>query len=291
MVLENVTMELINLIWLPCRDASQFFEIATESVVSQMETEEKLKPPVLPGRTRQDRSDSSGHESRRQSSSGSLLIEKTLKIMTKPTPSVAASTPTGAATPKNSTCLPRLSVPFSGATPASRSTKSPHFTKLPKLSVAHPTPVREKITASSLPPLLMSADPARCDTAASFQDDLGDRCRSAEEQNLSTVIDHSILIIQLDKATKEWKKMYSRKILDVLVAWIRSQLDDLRFLVAPGVHKSRTKQQSTALFLIDSTFNQNEIEMSPSLDDIQEVVHAAGKVIVNVAKGVYIDYN
>ena len=86
--------------------------------------------------------------------------------------------------------------------------------------------------------------------------------------------------------------MYSRKILDVLVAWIRSQLDDLRFLVAPGVHKSRTKQQSTAaLFLIDSTFNQNEIEMSPSLDDIQEVVHAAGKVIVNVAKGVYIDHS
>jgi hypothetical protein len=57
-------------------------------------------------------------------------------------------------------------------------------------------------------------------------------------------------------------------------------------VVPPPNHKSGVvQQQHTALFLLHSQLNHTTIEITPSLDDIQDIIHTAGKIMLCVAKG------
>jgi hypothetical protein len=101
------------------------------------------------------------------------------------------------------------------------------------------------------------------------------------------VADYGFLVVQLEKAIIEWKKLYSKRILQVIVTWLRSQIDQMRYsVVPPPNHKSGVvQQQHTALFLLHSQLNHTTIEITPSLDDIQDIIHTAGKIMLCVAKG------
>lgn len=109
------------------------------------------------------------------------------------------------------------------------------------------------------------------------------------------VPDYSFLVLQLEKAVIEWKRLYSKRMLQVIVTWLRSQLDQLRYsVVPPASHKASSatgQQQTTVLFLLQAQLNHTTIELSPSLDDIQDVIHTAGKIMLSLAKGIPFSYS
>jgi len=195
--------------------------------------------------------------------------------------------------------------------PPSSSKTSPMSSKLPKLNnVKRSPPVREKSVPTSLPPLTARSGSSSFSTAHGDEPMLlhqqsvvatrnnsiissdGNRKESDTAAADNTAVDYGFLVVQLEKAIVEWKRQYAKRILQVIVTWLRSQLDQLRYsIVPPSNHKvtasSTTAQHYAALFLLQAQLNDrgNGIEMSPSLDDIQEVIHSAGKTMLSLAKG------
>ena len=212
--------------------------------------------------------------------------------------------------------------PLNGISSSKSSSKPPPKTptmtcKLPKLNnVKKSAPLREKSQPTSLPPLTARSGSSSFSTAHGGGEDLmllrqqsvvgtrhnsvisTDGCKDSESVATTAeyVVDYSFLVVQLDKAVVEWKRQYAKRILQVIVIWLRSQLDQLRYsIVPPSNHKvSSTTTSSTtavqhyaALFLLQAQLNShgNGIEMTPSLDDIQEVINLAGKTMLSLAKG------
>ena len=162
------------------------------------------------------------------------------------------------------------------------------FPKLPakNLSVKERNPV-------SLPPLSStntSGDEDVFDassTSVRRQKPLAEEPESAE--SLHQLADRNKLVSKLEKAIVEWKRSYSKRILQVIVTWLRSQLDQLRFsIVIPPNLKSAGIQQLPALFLLKASCQVSDnptIEIIPSLDEIQDLLHSAGRIMISVTKG------
>lgn len=190
--------------------------------------------------------------------------------------------------------LPPLNPGVTGKPPPSPPKAGKTVTKLPKLNSKKTSPVKEtKHQPTSLPPLtprsntssgsVQGDDVSRKNSLASYE---GTR----EDSSEIVTTDYSFLVLQLDKAMIEWKRLYSKRILHVIVTWLRSQLDHLRYSVVPPINYRGplVQQQQSAMFLLQAQLNYVTIELAPSLDDIQEVVHSAGKIMLCLAKGTQI---
>lgn len=189
--------------------------------------------------------------------------------------------------------LPLLNPPSSSrsapAPPTKKTPSSVGRTKLPKLNIKKPAAVKEKSQPISLPPLSArsnSSSTSLVENGASSRKNSAGSPRQEESSSESpSAPDYSFLVIQQEKAVVEWKRLYSKRMLQVVVTWLRSQLDQLRYsVVPPASHKSNIQHHS-ALFLLQAQLNHTSIEICPSLDDIQEIVHSAGKIMLSLAKG------
>lgn len=168
-------------------------------------------------------------------------------------------------------------------------------TKLPKLNIKQSAPIKEKKEPISLPPLSARSNSS---SLSANQDESPRNNKIAiveveliSEPRDSPMPDYTFLVVQLDKAVVEWKRLYSKRMLQVIVTWLRSQLDQLRYsVVPPSNHKTGTPTNlhHTALFLLQAQLNHTAIELSPSLDDIQDVIHSAGKIMLSLAKGIIV---
>lgn len=312
-------VELIDLIRV--KDVTKFFVIVTESIASESSgkmvispsqaivaaanataaamtaTSSSLRPrsSVGPNKSRVDAVPEENHKGPSRPPSGR-------QDQRKRSVDLRASLPplNGISSSKTSTTKPPL--------PSKTSTMS---SKLPKLnSTKKSPPVREKSVPTSLPPLTARSGSSSFSNAHGDEPMLhhqhsvvatrnnsiissdGIRKESVTAAADNTTVDYSFLVVQLEKAIVEWKRQYAKRILQVIVTWLRSQLDQLRYsIVPPSNHKTPTSstaaQHYAALFLLQAQLNDrgNGIEMSPSLDDIQEVIHSAGKTMLSLAKG------
>lgn len=177
--------------------------------------------------------------------------------------------------------------------PSKSSSSSVGRTKLPKLNIRKPAAVKEKSQPISLPPLSARSNSSSVslvhdvDETRSRKNSASGSPRQEADAEESTALDYSFLAVQQEKAIVEWKRLYSKRMLQVVVTWLRSQLDQLRYsVVPPSNHKSsQVVQHHSALFLLQAQLNHTSIELSPSLDEIQDVVHSAGKIMLSLAKG------
>ncbi|CAG9857423.1 unnamed protein product [Phyllotreta striolata] len=82
-------------------------------------------------------------------------------------------------------------------------------------------------------------------------------------------------------ALGEMRRYYSRKIVDVLVKVTRSSLDALRRRFAEEYSEGRTP-----VFKLNSMLLIPKVGVKPNLDEVQEILTAAGKTVTSVSKGV-----
>ena len=280
-LLENGVFELIDLIRV--KDVMKFFEIPTETIAAQIEkgrTSSTKTPRPKSITSDRKKSDSTPDSSR---------VTKSPPIGQSGERAAKRRTSNGGEAVRNG--LPPLnpSGPTGKPPPVPSKTSQPR-TKLPKLSSKRSSPTKEpKNPPTCLPPLS-----ARSNSSLASGQDYSSRKNSVvsndgrDEPNVVLVADYGFLVVQLEKAIIEWKKLYSKRILQVIVTWLRSQIDQMRYsVVPPPNHKSTQsiQQQHTALFLLHSQLNHTTIEITPSLDDIQDIIHTAGKIMLCVAKG------
>ena len=169
--------------------------------------------------------------------------------------------------------------------------KSSRKSKLPRLPTrnASVSSIKEK-SLCNLPPLNLAATSVDVDDVfdARTQKLLEEEPESGESFQ-QVAADCNKLVSRLEKAIVEWKRSYSKRILQVIVTWLRSQLDQLRFsTVIPANLKSAAMQPNPALFLLKASclVNANPtIEITPSLDEIQDLLHSGGRIMLCVAKG------
>jgi hypothetical protein len=264
----------------------KFFEIPTEAIAAQIEKgRTSFSSSAKTARPKSITSDRKKSETNPDSS----------RISSKSPPSAQYGeraskrrTSNGGETNRNG--LPPLNPAGpTGKPPPAPSKTSQIRTKLPKLSSKRSSPTKEpKNPPTCLPPLS-----ARSNSSLASGQEFSSRKNSVisndgrDEPNVILVADYGFLVVQLEKAIIEWKKLYSKRILQVIVTWLRSQIDQMRYsVVPPPNHKSGVvQQQHTALFLLHSQLNHTTIEITPSLDDIQDIIHTAGKIMLCVAKG------
>jgi len=168
--------------------------------------------------------------------------------------------------------LPRLPSKSTSSTLIT-SSKEKNLVNLPPLNLPAPSPDGGVFDASS--------------TSMHRRKSLREKQESEEPSRIAA--DYNTLVSKLEKAIIEWKRSYSKRILQVIVTWLRLQLDQLRFsIVLPTNMKSAGTQQLTALFQLRASCQVNAnptIEITPSLDEIQELLHSAGRIMLCVAKG------
>ena len=296
LALEKNINELAELVWQPCKDPARFFQIATEAIVFQSDkTVERLKPPGQLSRRSRHKSvkmDSAGspvpplvEKPRRASLAGSLIVERMVKTLSKSSSKASSSG-----------SLPHLNLPSVSQPPVP--VKSQSTTRLPKIVSRCPSAsgesreVREGSTVS-LPPLtgtstqsMVCASLTDLHNAPSTSEQSDAGISISDSSSDSGASDYSMLIQQLEKAIKSWKRMYSKKILQVLVTWIRSQLDQLRHRIVPSANMLKSAKSNLPLFQLQAFYNYNYIEVTPSLDEVQEMAHTAGKMMLTVMKGI-----
>lgn len=272
-------LELVDLIRI--KDPVKFFFIPTEEIVR---SESKAAKKITMGsrQSSRPRSSQKSKAAPTDSSSDSGSVKKG-SAGSERTP--AAQRATG-----DFKGLPPLNPAVTGKPPPSPPKASRTATKLPKLNNSKKTsPVKEtRHQPTSLPPLT----PRSNASSSSIQDDVSRKNSLASyegtREDISEIVttDYSFLVVQLDKAMVEWKRLYSKRILHVVVTWLRSQLDQLRYSVVPSNYRGAVVQQNqSAMFQLQAQLSYVTIELSPSLDDIQEVVHSAGKIMLCLAKG------
>ena len=122
--------------------------------------------------------------------------------------------------------------------------------------------------------------------------------------------DYSELLKQLEEAIKNWKRIYSKRILQVLITWLRIQLDNLRHWIVPSSASSSVPVKNTnallgkqpkplpqnkpqqsirlpPLFRLQAHYGKDaKVDITPSLDEVQEVAYSTGKLMLGVAKGI-----
>lgn len=278
-LLENGVLELIDLIRV--KDPVKFFHIPTEEIVRSdskaskraMGSRQSSRPKSTVDRQNKARAAAECSSDSGSAKKGSAGSDR------------AREQPSG-----DFKGLPPLNPAVTGKPPPSPRKSNKTSTKLPKLNSNKKTsPTKEtRHQPTSLPPLT----PRSNASSSSLQDDhsrknsLASYEGTREDSSEIVTTDYSFLIVQLDKAMVEWKRLYSKRILHVIVTWLRSQLDLLRYSVVPSNYRAAVVQQNQcAMFLLHAQLNYVTIELSPSLDDIQEVIHSAGKIMLCLAKG------
>lgn len=267
----------------------KFFVISTEAIAAQVESKGRSSY-TSSGKTPRPKSIGNERKKAEENPDSSRFSNKS-----PPTFRQSGEKPVAKRRPSNSETsrgLPPLNPLVSASKPPSAPTKPTQTrTKLPKLNSKKTSPTKEqKSQPTSLPPLSARSN----SSLASAGQDYSSRKNSVisndgrDEPNVILVADYGFLVVQLEKAIIEWKKLYSKRILQVIVTWLRSQIDQLRYSVVPPPNHKTTiaQQQHSALFLLHSQLNHTTIEITPSLDDIQDVVHTAGKIMLCVAKGI-----
>lgn len=283
-LLENGVFELIELIRV--KDATKFFQIPTDTIAAQIDSKGRIVYPssqtARPKSIATERGKTKSPETTRTNRSPPAVDRQQSKRR-----------PSGGETSR-SFGLPPLNPAVAAAKPPPAPNKqSQSRTKLPKLNAKKSSLSKEsKYAPTSLPPLSARSN------SSTLSGDLVSRKSSIvsvdgrEDPNTVLVPDYGFLVVQLEKAIIEWKRLYSKRILQVIVTWLRSQVDQMRYsVVPPANHKAAVVQQHhQALFVLQSYLNNTTvIELNPSLDEIQEIIHNAGKIMLCVAKGNVID--
>lgn len=287
--------ELIELIRV--KDATRFFTIATEAIAARTDSKGRMSFPSIAQAAQVKEASTDRTKQKADSITESSKATKNPPITENHSQSLEKQNnkrrPSGGETLR---ALPPLN-PMGPVTKPPPAPAKPNQTrtKLPKLMSKRIAQSKEnKSQPTSLPPLSARSS----SSIVSVTQELTSRKNSVvsnegRDDTSSTVVvaDYSFLVVQLEKAIIEWKRLYSKRILQVIVTWLRSQIDQMRYSVAPPPnHKVAVVQQNhSAMFLLHSHLNTTTIELSPSLDDIQDIIHAAGKIMLCVAKGNYLN--
>lgn len=299
-LLENGVFELIELIRV--RDASTFFVIPTDAIAAQVDAKGRLTYPTTTQQVARPKSIGTERSKKTDNPETSRTARSPpadRQSNTGTDRTTARRRPSGSETTRG---LPPLN-PVNGMTskPPPAPTKPTPRTKLPKLNGKRRSSIAKesKNQQTSLPPLsarsnssIASAGQEYTSRKSSVASNDGRDRELIEETPRRTsktilVADYGFLVVQLEKAILEWKRLYSKRILQVVVTWLRSQIDQMRYSVVPlPNHKTTAVQQHhSALFQLNAHLNHTSIELNPSLDDIQEVIHNTGKIMLCVAKG------
>ncbi|XP_041986842.1 dynein axonemal heavy chain 5 [Aricia agestis] len=83
-------------------------------------------------------------------------------------------------------------------------------------------------------------------------------------------------------AVTEMRRYYSRKVIDVLIKVTRRALDK----IIKKFYNEHLGEQKRPIFLMHATLMIPNVSIHPSIDEIQEVLVAAGKYITGLSKGV-----
>ncbi|XP_017781875.1 PREDICTED: dynein heavy chain 5, axonemal [Nicrophorus vespilloides] len=82
-------------------------------------------------------------------------------------------------------------------------------------------------------------------------------------------------------AVNEMRRYYSRKVVDVLVKITRHSLDTLRKRFSLDYEETRSP-----VFILEAILMIPKVSIQPNLEDVQEILIMAGKLITSVSKGV-----
>ena len=259
-LLEDGVNQLAELVAHPCNDPERFFRTGTECIADQLDpvkvprsgrkraTSRTCKSsPARLSRCSSNAEDNPPEISKNSTGSASSL---------PPLSSVAAAKEADPPVKDQSVKLPRIVAKFEQG-----STKQPQGSK--------------ERPATCLPPLTGSSG-----TSATEAKD--------EKQLLS---DYSHLIHKTQQGIANWKRQCSKKLFQVLVTWLKTQLDQLRHLVAPSDALIRCTDQADVshrpLFQLTANYRGPfKIDVSPSLDEVQEAVNASGREVMAVTKNI-----
>ena len=284
--------ELIELIRV--KDSTAFFVIPTDAIAAQADPKGRLTYPAKDQQVARPKSTGTERNKTKSDNPETNRGKSPTADRQGTDRTTARRRPSGSETIRG---LPPLNpVNASKPPPAPSSNKQTPRTKLPKLNSKRSSIPREgKNQQTSLPPLSARSNSS---IASNGQQEGTSRKSSVvsnegrdepprRTSNTIFVADYGFLVVQLEKAILEWKRMYSKRILQVVVTWLRSQIDQMRYsVVPPPNHKTVVvHQHHSSLFQLNAHLNHTTIELNPSLDDIQEVVHNTGKIMLCVAKG------
>ncbi|KAF0306204.1 Dynein heavy chain 5, axonemal [Amphibalanus amphitrite] len=93
---------------------------------------------------------------------------------------------------------------------------------------------------------------------------------------------------RMERAGKELRRLYHRKVLEVLLRATKVALEALRkrlSWVEKGTLSLLTPEQP-AVFSVEASLDVPHVVVSPTLDQVQETLVRAGKIILSVSKGV-----